>query len=202
MKLNLSKLTFAEVKLWLESIDRKTLIQNGLLGGALFVFVFFLFLPLSFQAKKLSREANQLKQKINQANVKIIKIPEMIKQKDLFGARIQKIRQQFFEPQETDLLIEIMSKAAADSGVKISASRPSAKSLELPSPFDKKYIPVSYELVVEGSYHGIGKFINLFEQFPSSFAVHSLQIVESTEKTGFRQAELTLTAFIKHPSST
>src|SRR3989338_6352934 len=102
MKMTLSKLTFAEAKLWLKSIDRKTLIQNSLLGGALFVFVFFLFLPLSFQAKKLNYEVNQLKQKIDQANVKIIKIPEMIKQKELFGARIKKIRQEFFEPQEMD----------------------------------------------------------------------------------------------------
>ncbi len=201
--ITIPKITLTDIKAWLQSIDRKTLIRNGMVAGALLVFILFIFLPLSLQAKKLSTEVKNLKQKISQANLKIAKIPGMIKQKEQFGARIKKLREEFFEPQETDKLIETISTAASESEVKISASRPSAKVLELPAPFDKKYIPVSYELVVEGSYHALGKFINTFESYPKSFAVHDLQITEGADgATGLRQGTLTLTAFIKHPTIT
>lgn len=201
--MTLPKVSLSDIKLWFESIDRKILIRNGIAAGAFLAFVLFLFLPLTIHVKKLDTEVKNMKQKISQANVKIAKIPEMIKQKELFGTKIKKIREEFFEPNETDKLIEIISRAANDSSVKISASRPSAKILELPTPFDKKYIPVSYELVIEGSYHAIGKFINTFEGYPKSFAVHDVRMVEGSDAAkGLRQGSLTLTAFIKHPTST
>ena len=197
---NIPKITLTDIKLWLESIDRKILIRNGIGLGVLLAFLLFFFLPLTLQAKKLSTEVKNLKQKIDQANAKIAKIPEMNRQKEQFGARIKKLRGEFFDPNETDKLIEIISKAANDAGVKISASRPSPKLVELPAPFDKKYIPVSYELVIEGTYHAIGAFINTFESYPKSFAIHDLHITEGAEAAkGLRQGLLTLTAFIKHP---
>lgn len=196
-------ITSNNLKLWFQSINQKILIRNSTVAGAMLFFVLFIFLPLFFQTKRLSTEVKNVKQKISQANVKIAKIPEMTKQKELFGTRIKKLRGEFFEPNETDKLIEIISTAANDSGVKINASRPSAKILELQSPFDKQYIPVSYELIIEGPYHAIGKFINTFESYPKSFAVHDLQIIEQSEGTGGqRQGVLTLTAFIKHPTTT
>lgn len=201
--INIPKITVTDIKFWFQSIDRKILIRNGAIAGGLLVFVLFFFLPLFVQAKKLTGEVKKMKQKISQANIKIAKIPEMTRQKELFGTRIKKLRDEFFEPNETDKLIEIISTAANDSGVKINASRPSAKLLELQTPFDKEYIPVSYELVVEGPYHAIGKFINTFESYPKSFAVHDLQITEQSDETnGQRQGVLTLTAFIKHPAVT
>ena len=202
-KISVPKITINDIKFWLQSIDRKILIRNGIISGALLIFILFFFLPLCLQTKKIGANANNLKQKISQSNIKIAKIPEMTKQKEQFGARITKIREEFFEPHEADKLIEIISTAATDSGVKISASRPSNKILELPSPFDKMYIPVSYELVVEGSFHAIGKFINTFENYPKSYAVHDLQIIEGLDtESGLRQGTLTLTAFIKHPATT
>lgn len=201
--IKIPSITLNDLKFWFQSIDRKILIRNSIVSGAMLFFILFIFLPLVFQAKKLSTEVKNLKQKISQANVKIAKIPEMTKQKELFGTRIKKLRGEFFEPNETDKLIEIISKAANDSGVKINASRPSAKILELQAPFDQQYIPVSYELVIEGPYHAIGKFINTFESYPKSFAVHDLQITEQSEGSGGqRQGVLTLTAFIKHPTTT
>ncbi|GEM_PF-6016974 len=202
-KISIPKFSLADLKFWLQSVDRKILIKNGVIAGGFLFFILFIFLPMTIQAKKLSNEVKNLKQKITQSNIKIAKIPEMMKQKDLFGSRIKKLREEFFEPQETDKLIEIISTAASDSSVKISASRPSAKILDLPSPFDKNYIPISYELVVEGSYHAIGKFINTFECYPKSFAIHELQISNGADPTsGLRQATLILTAFIKHPVTT
>ncbi len=202
-KIELPKFTIEDVKLYFQSMDRKVLIRNGIFAGAFLAFILFFFLPLTLQAKKLSTEVKNLKQKIGQANIKIAKIPEMTKQKELFGTKIKQLREEFFEPNETDKLIEIISTAANDSSVKISASRPSTKILELTPPFDKKYIPVSYELVIEGSYHAIGKFINTFEGYPKSFAVHDLRIIEGAEAvSGQRQATMTLTAFIQHPTPT
>lgn len=197
------KITLNDVKFWLQSVDRKVLIRNGMIAGALLAFILFFFLPLSLQAKKLKMEVKNLRQKMTQANMKIAKIPEMMKQKELFGAKIKKLRGQFFEPHDIDKLIEIISTAASDSGVNIQASRPSPAVLVLPAPFDKTYIPVSYELVIEGSYHAIGKLINVFESYPKSFAVHHLQMTEQTELPNTQpQGILTLTAFIKHPTST
>ncbi len=200
--INIPKITVSDIKQWLESVDRKILVRNGIGAGFLLAFILFFFLPLTIQTKRLSGEVKSIKQKIAQANAKIAKIPEMTKQKELFGVRIKKLREEFFDPNETDKLIEVISKAAGDAGVKIKASRPSSKTMELPAPFDKKYIPVSYELVVEGSYHAIGTFISTFESYPKSFAVHDLHLAEGTEAAkGQRQAVLTLTAFIKHPAT-
>ena len=199
--ISIPKITLNNVKIWLESIDRPTLIRNAVLGASLLAFAMFICLPMAIQAKKLSKEGESLRSKINLANVKISRIPEMLKQKEQYGARIKKIREEFFETQQTDKLIEIVSKAAVDSGVKISASKPSAEIIEIPPPFDKSYTPVSYDLSIQGGYHAIGKFVNFFEQYPKSFAVHNLTISHGPSDSLLREATLTLTAFIKHANT-
>ena len=101
-KPTLPKISVSDLKLWLSSVDRRTLIQNVTAIGAFLVFILFFLLPILIHNKKVGGEVNQLKNKITQANVKIARIPEMTKQKELFGERIKQIREQFFEAQETD----------------------------------------------------------------------------------------------------
>src|SRR3989338_3748612 len=130
-KLNIS---VKDIKAWLESIDRKTLIQNATIVSAFLVFILFFFLPIFFYNRKISEDVKLLREKVNQASTKIAKIPEMTKQKEMFGEQIKQVREQFFEIEEADRLIEIVSTIAANSGVRINASRPSVKSLEFPAP--------------------------------------------------------------------
>ena len=198
-KISLQKLSIENLKLWIASIDRKTLIQNLTIGGAFLGFLIFFFFPILIQNKRLSGEVGRLKERVRVAAVKIARIPEMTRQKELFGVRIKQIREQFFEAKESDQLIEIISTIASEAGVKISASRPASRNLELPSPFAEKYIALSYDLVMEGPYHNMGTFINKLERYPKHFAVHELEMAGGEKTSNTLQSTLVLTAFIKRP---
>ena len=196
-KLTIPKISVESVRLWINSIERKTLIQNATIGGAFLFFVLFLFFPMLIHNKKVAGEAANLKTKVTQANFKIARIPEMMKQKKLFGERIKKIREQFFAADEADKLIEITSTIAAESGVKIDATRPAVKILEVPTPFTQTYVPISYEFAVEGAYHNLGTFVNSLEQYSKNFAVHELKITAGDNLSRTQQSILIITAFIK-----
>ena len=184
-------------------MDRKTLIQNATIGGAFLIFLLFFFFPILIHNKKVAVEVGNLRTKVSVANVKIARIPEMTKQKQLFGERIKQIREQFFSAAEADKLIEAISTIAADSGVKINATRPSVKILEVPAPFAQTYVPISYEVVIEGSYHNLGAFVNRLEHYAKNFAVHDFQITAGNEPTSkIQQSTLVITAFIKRPQTT
>ena len=198
-QISFQKLSIANLKLWIASIDRKTLIQNLTKGGAFLAFIIFFFIPILIQNKRLSGEVGRMKEKVRVATVKIARIPEMTKQKELFGVRIKQIREQFFEAKESDQLIEIISTVAGEAGVTISASRPASRNLELPSPFAEKYIALSYDLVMEGPYHNMGAFINKLERYPKHFAVHELETTGGEKASNVLQSTLVLTAFIKRP---
>lgn len=196
-KLATPQISVAQLKLWIESVDRKTLILNLTMVGIFFVFVFFFLLPVVMHNKKMVSEVSGLKTTMGQASVKIARIPEMTKQKELFGARTQKIRERFFKTEDTSQLIEIISTLAAQTGVTISASRPSSKALELPLPFSMTYLPVSYELILEGSYHNLGTFINSLESYSKNFAVHNFQIAKGEKAPTVHQCTIILTAFVQ-----
>ena len=195
---SIPKISVESIRIWIASMDRKVLIQNATAVGAFLVFLLFFFFPILIHNKKMVVEVNNLRTKLAVANVKIIRIPEMTKQKKLFGERIKKIRGEFFNAEEADKLIEVISTVAAESGVKINATRPSAKILEVPPPFVKTYVPISYEVVVEGAYHNLGSFVNRLEHYSKNLAVHDLQITPGSDLTSkTQQSTLVITAFIK-----
>jgi len=188
--------------MWIRSVDRKTLIQNATIAGAFLIFVLIFFFPILMENKRLSREVGGLRSKVSQAKTKIAKIPEMTKQKKLFGERTKKIREQFFTANEADKLIEVISTIATEAGVKIDATRPATKLIEIPAPFSKTYMPFSYEFTVEGSYHNLGSFINNLERYAKNFAVHDMEITVSGDKTlKSQQSTLQITAFMKRPQT-
>ncbi|MBI4358768.1 MAG: type 4a pilus biogenesis protein PilO [Candidatus Omnitrophica bacterium] len=191
------KVSLSDLKLRMASVDRRTLIQNTIAVGAFLLFTFFFLLPMLVHNHQKAEEVNQLKNRLTQATVKIARIPEMTKQKELFGERIKQVREQFFEPEETNRFIEIVSTTAGDTGVKIKASRPATRILELPAPFSHAYAPVSYEFVVEGTYHNLGRFINGLELYPKNLALTSLEIMGGEEVPNVHRCTFVLAAFIK-----
>ena len=185
-----------QLKAWLAG-DRKTLIQNGIIAAAFLGFIFFFFLPVWSHNQKTAAQVKDLKERIQSADVKIARIPEMNRQKEMYGARTKETREQFFDAKDTEKLIEIISTTAASAGVKISASRPTDKTVAIPLPFDQTYVPVGYELIVEGGYHHLGLFINHLEQYPKHFAVFKLEVVKNEKVENIHRATLFLTAFLK-----
>ena len=185
-----------QIKAWLAG-DRKTLIQNGVIAAAFLGFIFFFFLPVWSHNRKTGAQVKELKQKIQSANVKIARIPEMNKQKEMYGVRTKAIREQFFDAKETEKLIEIISTVAAGAGVRISASRPTDKTVAVPPPFDQIYVSVGYELIVEGGYHHLGLFINNLEAYSKHFAVFKLEVVKNEKTEDLHRCTLFLTAFLK-----
>ena len=196
-KITLPNLSPEKIKLWLQSIDQKVLIQNSIVAGSFLIFLIVFFFPLLIHNQKSKGQVDNFKNKLNQARSKILKIPEMKRQKDLFGARVQKTREQFFESEETDKLIEVASAIAGETSVRISASRPSDEVIELPKPFDARYSSVSYELVVEGTYHNLGMFVNGLEEYSKNFSIRNFQILAATKGATVHQCSLTITAYLK-----
>src|SRR3989338_7325667 len=141
---------------WLWNLDRRLLIQGGIIAFSILLFIFGFFFPILIYNRKATLQVKQLQMMIQGAKKRITHIPEMKKQKEIYGARLKQAREQFFEPQEVDQIIQVISTTASRTGVRITASRPSNKALELPVPFNQLYIAATYELTIEGSYHKIG----------------------------------------------
>ncbi len=182
---------------WLAGVDRKVLIQNGVILGAFLVFIVFFFFPILGRNRAAAGEVAQLKGQIYNAGALIARLPEMKKQKEIFGARIEKIRKGFFKSSEASQLIEIISAAANQSKVRISATQPGAKEVTLPDPFQQIYRVASYELTVDGGYHGLGTFTNRLEQYSKNFAVPELKMTRNKETPGAHKAVLVVHAFFE-----
>ena len=195
-KLN-QQISLEALKKMFPSTDRKMLIQNAMIAAAFAIFIFLFFVPILMQNKKMMDQVNNFKWRINQANLKIARIPQLTKEKEIFGARTKQIRDQFFDVKDADQLIGIISTIAADSGVKISASRPVEKPAELPPPFSQMYMSRSYELIVVGGYHNVGSFINKLEHYSKNFSVHNIQIAGGEKNDTAHQCTLIVVAFIK-----
>jgi Tfp pilus assembly protein PilO len=185
------------IKGWIASIDRRAVIQYGIMGIAFLIFLFFFFIPILAENQKMLGKKKALERRVRSASAKIARVPEMKKQKELYGVRIQEMRDQFFEPEETDQLIEIISLTASDAGVRITASKPTKKELELPAPFGQMYIAVSYDLTIEGMFHQIGAFINGLEEYSQNFAIYQIQVYRDKTKGQGLKCSFMLTAFMK-----
>jgi Tfp pilus assembly protein PilO len=115
----------------------------------------------------------------------------------LYGTKTKKVREQFFDAKEADKLIEIISTTAGASGVRISASKPVSKSIQFPPPFNQRYMPISYELTAEGTYHNLGLFINGLEEYSKHFSVSNVEISGDEKSPKIHRCSLSLTAFLK-----
>src|SRR3989338_3461271 len=114
-KIEIPKVSMTDIKIWLDSVDRKTLIQNATFAGAFLAFVILFLIPTVLYNGKITSQVSTLKSNVTQTNVKIMRIPEMSKQKELFGTRTKKIRSQFFKSEEADKLFGIISNLAGES---------------------------------------------------------------------------------------
>lgn len=186
-----------QAKAWLAGIDRKTLIQNGIAGGAFLIFVVLFLLPLLARNKAAADEVNQLKSKITNANAVIGRLPDMRKQKEIFGVRMERVRSGFFKAEEVKQLIQIISKIAGDSRVRITASQPGREETPLPTPFDQVYRPVTYELNVEGGYHDLGLFLYRLEHFAKNFEVREFKMTSDKNAPGIHKGVITLSGYFE-----
>ena len=186
-----------QFKVWIGSFDRKVLIQHGIITGAFLIFIVFFFLPILKDNKETRDNARRLDSQINAARMVIAKIPELKRRKEVFGERIEKIRNQFFKTEEEDQLIEIISKTATEAGVEIRAVQPFSQELNLAEPFAQYYKASSYELVLEGGYHNVGTFLNLIEENEKNFAVHNFKLVQDKESPFVHKSITIATAFIE-----
>jgi Tfp pilus assembly protein PilO len=182
---------------WAKKLDRKTLIQNGIICITFFSFIFFFFLPVHSKRNGLKGENLQLANQVRQASGKISQIPRLKEQKDMYGTRIEKMRKKFFEPEEKDQMIEVISTIATELSVQIIASRPSDQEFEMPAEYGQMYGTISYDLTVEATYHNLGTFINELEVFERHFGVYHLIVSKSRANPLLVQAQLTLVAFFK-----
>ena len=182
---------------WVATVDRKTLTQYGIWGGAFLVFVLLFLVPLLAKNKSAADEVNQLKSKITTARSIIGRLSEMRKQKEAFGARMERVRVGFFKAEEAKQLIEIISKTAAESKVRITASQPAGQEVVLPPPFDQVYRPLSYELTVEGGYHDFGMFLYRLEHYSKNFAIREFKMTTDKNTPGIQKGLITVTAFFE-----
>ena len=196
-KPDLQKIILEQAKTTWGVARKNPFFQQGIIIALLAIFILFFFLPIWMHNRKASAQVKELEQRIQSSNAKIVRIPEMQKQKQKYTAELNKVREHFFEAKEIDKLIEIISTAAAEAGVRISATRPTYKTTEMPSPFDQLYLSVSYELIIEGPYHNFGSFINQLERYPKHFVVSGLEIKPSDKAQDSLQHMLHLTAFLK-----
>jgi Tfp pilus assembly protein PilO len=186
-----------KVKEIIEGLDRKVLIQIAVIIVTLVVFIAAFFLPVLMQNKKSIREVKKLKMMIQGAKIKVGRLPEMKKQKEMFGARLKEGRLKFFEPEEVDQIIKVISQTASEANIRISASKPSDKAIELTPPFGQLYVAASYELSIEGTYDSIALFINGLERYQKTFLVSDLRISKGQTNKMEHQCGLVISAFLK-----
>lgn len=197
MKLQFNQLDLKAILEAGKSIDRRILIQGGVILFFSLLFIFGFFMPILMQNKKSVGQVKQLQLMIQGAKTRIARIPEMKQQKEMYGARLEEVRKQFFDPQDIDQIIKVISTTATQAGVRISSSRPSSRAVEFPAPFNQMYMAASYELTLEGPYHRLGTWLNSLERYPKSFGVHDLALEKSEAAPAALRGTVVLTAFFR-----
>ncbi len=180
--------------------DRELVIRQSVIIGSLCAVFFLVFIPLSAKNHTLKTKTKELTFQIKNAQAKIKTMPELKQQAELYGKQIDSIEKRFFQLRDLDQLLGELSKFAATDNVVIMGSKPlNDKTLLLPEPYQKKYLPVSYEFTLAGDYHEFGKFINDIEQFEKLILIREITLQTSTSKNRKLQCVLQLSAFVRAP---
>ena len=186
-------------KLWQK--DKKFLIQYGITVISLVVVITFIFFPLFFKIHMMKSQAKNLSLEIRTSKSKIARIPELKEKTRLYSKQIENMQKRFLQIRDLDQLIGDISKLSAQNGVVLTGSRPvTDKQQALPEPYGKKYLAASYELVFEGGYHQLGKFLSDFEQLDRLLLVRDLSIrAGSGDRLEKLQCTIHADAFVQTP---
>lgn len=181
--------------------DKKSVIQQGIMILGVLVLLFVVLIPLSARNHFLKVKIREATREIATAEIKIKRAPEFKHQLELYGKQMEAIENRFFQIRDLDQLLGDLSKLAANDNVVITGSKPlSDQAKALPEPYQKKYFPVSYELILAGGYHDFGKFINDVEQFEKLILIREISIQQNAAKQGRKlQATVQVTAFVRAP---
>ena len=181
--------------------DRKLIIQQALIVGAIVAVAVFAFCPLLVKTHLLNSRMKDLGLQIVSAQSKIKKMPDWKKQMENYRKEIDLLEKRVFKIQEIDQLVGDLSKSAADSGVRLVGSRPlNEKPQVLPDPFNKKYLFVSYELTLEGGYHELGRLLSNVEQSERLLLIRDANLQPGTGKQSEKlQCTLQVDALVQAP---
>lgn len=201
-----TKMTF-DLKSILDSLrnlwenDKRILIQYAVMTGCLLILVVFILFPLLFKVQPMKHQAGELGRTIAAAKIKIKKVPEAKQRIEVYSKELELVKKRFLKIRDLDELVGDLSKMAAGSEVVLAGSRPVSEKREpLPEPFDKRYLVVSYELVLAGGYHPFGRFLSELEQSEKLLLVSDFAIRSATTKqSGKLQATVQVEAFAQIP---
>lgn len=186
-------------KMW--QADRKLVIQYVIVGGGTITLVLAIIIPLAFKVLSMKTKLRELDVQVQSAKARAGKIPELKKLLEQYQKEIETAEKRFFNIKALDQLIGTLSKMAADAQVLMVGSRPlTDRPQQFPDPYNKKYLTASYELVLEGGYHQIGKLIASIEQGEYLLSVREIAIRPSSGRQADKlQCVLQVDAHVRAP---
>ena len=195
----LNQYSFADVRDFVKSVDKKTWMIVLSASVGLLVAVVFFVIPAWIERPLLRRDIESMESQIRQINAMNEKRPGWEESQRVFGSLIQKTQGRVFTPEDLGLLLGHVSKMADESGVDVLASRPSAEKTVFTAPYHLKYQPAGYEFTMQGGYHELGDLASRIETNEKLLRIQSLEILPEEKTPGRHIAELKLWAIMKAP---
>ena len=189
----LNQITKEDVLNFIKSIDKKTWIKIGIIAVAAVIVFTFVFLPAWITRLEIRKKLKDLEnQKAITQNL-LLKQPELIKNKENFYKFSVEVKNKLYQPEETSLLLGVISKLAQDSKVSIVASNPRKFEGKFPPPFDTQYEANAYDFTVEGGFHNLADFVSKIENNPKVLRIQTFLVLPQDKNYEKHTASLSLT---------
>lgn len=187
--------TGQEVMEGFRALNKRQKIQIGVAAVGVAILIPFVVWPAWVTRFQIGAEVRGLEIGISSAQTQISLEPALIKAQQEFDAFIRQTRSRLLSEEEAQGITGILTNIAERSKASLLSSQPEKDLPKVPPPFDASYIPISYQLVVEGGYHALAAFISEVENYEKLFRVDEFFLMAREETPGVHVAEIRLSAF-------
>jgi len=188
--------TTADLMQFLKSVDQRTWIKVGvgsLIFGVVFVWIIW---PAWFERFEVMGKIKSVEGQLKKIEVLRKSQPAMLESKKQMSAFIAQTKARFFNPGETSLLLGHVSRLAQEAEISVVASSPRDVGNAFPLPFANLYEAKKFDIIVEGGYHKIGKFIALIEKNPKILRLENFHLRPKESDPYMQIADLSISTTV------
>ena len=196
------KISFNEIIERLKGLDQKY--QYAVFGLALLFFFsldyFFLLCPQMRSLSKINRETKILVSDLDRVRNDVKRIDQNKKQLERARLKLAETRQIVRAKEEIPLILEDITKAARQEGVKILQVMPIKEGqTKLISHPQGDYYSLPILIQARSSYHALGKFLNQLEKTHVLLSVKDFSLLADEKDTTHHLVQMTIKTIIFEP---
>jgi type IV pilus assembly protein PilO len=170
--------------------------------GAALLLVFFLnylvlLRPLMGSLNKMSAKTSELRQNLQGVKTDMARIDQNRAQLEKIRSQINEVKIKIRTKQEVPLILEDISRAAAQTGVKVDQLMPLKDQQEVLAKSENiKYYSLPILIQARSAYHDLGRFLSQLEADKTFYSIANLSITANPKETTRHMVQLTVKSVI------